>query len=100
MLTMGGAIIVSATPARLAYAKEQLRGKGRDDAFALPFVRGHSLFYLSDLVDLKRLSAPDGYLYETIVRWSEFDRGGLRGAANVLTFGVSVTSFSGRRKIP
>ena len=86
MLTMGGAVIVSATPARLAYAKEQLHGKGRDDAFALPFVRGHSLFYLPDLVHLKRLAAPDGYLYETV------EKGGIpklresRGFSNALQY--------------
>lgn len=66
MLTMGRAIIVSATPARLKYVKEQLIGKRRDDAFSMPFICGHSLFYLPDLDNLKCLSAPEGFLYETI----------------------------------
>jgi len=66
MLTMGRAIIVSATPARLKYAKEQLTGKNRDDAFSMPFICGHSMNYLPDLYNLKRLSAADGFLYEIV----------------------------------
>jgi len=65
---MGKAIIVSATPARLKYAKEQLAGKSRDDAFSMPFICGHSMYYLPDLDNLKHLSAPDGFLYETVER--------------------------------
>lgn len=53
MLTMGRAIIVSATPARLKYAKEQLVGKSRDDAFSMPFICGHSMNYLPDFDNLK-----------------------------------------------
>ena len=66
MLTMGRAIIVCATPARLKYAKEQLIGKNRDDAFSMPFICGHSMNYLPDLDNLKRLSAADGFLYEIV----------------------------------
>lgn len=66
MLTMGKAIIVSATPARLKYAKEQLTGKDRDEAFEMPFIAGHSMHYLPDLDNFKRLSALDGFLYETV----------------------------------
>lgn len=68
MLTMGRAIIVSATPARLKYAKEQLTGKSRDEAFERPFICGHSMNYLPDLDNLKRLSTPKGFLYETVER--------------------------------
>lgn len=66
MLTMGRAIIVSATPTRLKYAKEQLTGKSRDDAFSMQFISGHSMYFLPDLDNLKHLSAPDGFLYDTI----------------------------------
>lgn len=66
MLTMGGAIIVSATAARLQYAREQLTGKSRDDAFEMPFIRGHSVWYLPDLRNLPRLPAPDGLSYDMV----------------------------------
>jgi GNAT superfamily N-acetyltransferase len=66
MLTMGGAIIVSATPARLQYAREQLTGKSRDDAFETPFIRGHSIWYMPDLGNLPRLPAPGGFAYDTV----------------------------------
>lgn len=64
MLTMGKAIIVTATPARLKYAREHITGKSRDDAFSVPFICGHSLFYLPDLDNLRYLPAPNGFLYE------------------------------------
>lgn len=66
MLTMGKAIIVSATPARLKYAKEQLTDKSRDEAFGMPFIAGHSMHYLPDMDSFKALSALDGFLYETV----------------------------------
>lgn len=66
MLTMGKAIIVSATPARLKYTKEQLMGKSRDKAFEMPFIGGHEMHYLPDIDNLKCISAPDGFLYETV----------------------------------
>lgn len=66
MLTMGRAIIVSATPARLEYAREHLAGKSRDDAFEMPFISGHSMWYLPDLDHFQPLSAPDGFLYEIV----------------------------------
>jgi hypothetical protein len=66
ILTMGKSIVVSATPARLKYAKEQLAGKERDDAFSMQFIRGHVMCYLPDLDNLKRISAPSNFTYETI----------------------------------
>jgi len=68
MMTMGKSIIVSATPARLKYAKEQLIGKSRDEAFSMPFLCSHSMWYLPDLDNLKHISAPKGFLYETVER--------------------------------
>jgi hypothetical protein len=73
MLTMGKSIIVSATPARLKYVKEQLAGKSRDEAYAMPFISDFAMNYLPDLDNLKHLSAPDGFLYETIEK-SEISR--------------------------
>jgi hypothetical protein len=64
MLTMGKSIIVSATPTRLKYVKEQLAGKSRDEAYAMPFISDYAMNYLPDLEYLNHLSAPDGFLYE------------------------------------
>jgi RimJ/RimL family protein N-acetyltransferase len=66
ILTMGKSIVVSATPARLKYAKEQLAGKERDDAFSMPFIRGHVMCYLPDIDNLKCITAPPNFTYETI----------------------------------
>ena len=65
MFTMEKSIIVSATPARLAYAKKQLSGKDRNQAFSMPFVRGYSMFYLPDIVNMKHISPPNGFSYQT-----------------------------------
>lgn len=62
MLTMGGAIIVSATPDILPFLRDQLDGKSRDDAYAMPFVYGHSLYYLPD--DICPMALPDCFSIE------------------------------------
>ena len=56
MLTMGGAVIVSATADILPYLREQLNGKSRDDAFAMPFVYGCGVYFLPD--NLRPLALP------------------------------------------
>jgi len=61
MLTMGQSIVVTATPERLAFAREQLAGRQRDDAFAMPFIRGHVLCYLPDLNNLRPMAQPQGF---------------------------------------
>jgi RimJ/RimL family protein N-acetyltransferase len=66
ILTMGKSIVVSATPARLKYAQEQLAGKERDDAFAMQFIRGHVMHYLPDIDNMKYISAPSNFTYEMI----------------------------------
>jgi len=58
MLTMGGAVIVSATPDILPYLCEQLGGKNCGDAFSMPFVYGSSVYFLPD--DLCLLPMSDG----------------------------------------
>lgn len=68
MMTMGNSIIVSATPARLKYVKDQLSGKSRDEAFSMPFLCGHSMWYLPDLANLKCVSVPGGFVFETVER--------------------------------
>ena len=64
MITMGNALIVSATSARLAYVKEQLAGKKRDEAFCMPFVSGVGVSCLPDLDRLGHIPAPQGFSYE------------------------------------
>lgn len=63
MLTMGRAIIVSATAALMPLVKPQIEGKSRDDAFFLPFVYGHSVYFLPNLERLQRLPEVSGYSY-------------------------------------
>lgn len=67
-LTMGNSIVVSATPELMSLAKPQLTGKTRDEAFSMPFVRGHSIYYLPDLSILRTLEEPSGFEYELIER--------------------------------
>ena len=66
MLSMGKAIIVSASPDILDIVKPLLDGKERDEAFSMPFIYGHSLYYLPDFQSIKPLSPPAGFLYEMI----------------------------------
>jgi GNAT superfamily N-acetyltransferase len=70
MLSMGKSIVVSASPKILEIVKPLLDGKGRDEAFSMPFVYGHSLYYLPDLPQIKPLISTDGFAYE-IVEQSE-----------------------------
>ena len=66
MLSMGMSIIVSVTPGILDITKSELSGKNRDEAFSMPFVCGHSLYYLPDLTHIKPLDSPDGFIYEMV----------------------------------
>ena len=61
---MGKAIVVSATPIILNAVKPMLTGKNRDEAFELPFIYGHNLYYLPDLELIKPLAEPVGFLYD------------------------------------
>ena len=64
MLTMGAAVVVSASPRLLEIIKPQLEGASRDEAFSMPFVYGHGQFYLPDLAHIKPLVPPAGYEYD------------------------------------
>jgi RimJ/RimL family protein N-acetyltransferase len=66
MLSMGRAIIVSASPDILAIVQPALAGKSRDEAFSMPFVYGHGICYLPDLSRIEALPAPAGFSYELI----------------------------------
>ncbi|MDR1204783.1 MAG: GNAT family N-acetyltransferase [Peptococcaceae bacterium] len=58
MMTMGGAVVVSATPDILPYLREQLDGKTRDEAFSMPFVYGSGVYFIPDHLCLPPM--PDG----------------------------------------
>ena len=66
MLSMGNSIIVSATQDILDIVKPLLADKSRDEAFSMPFVYGHSLYYLPDLTHLKMLGRPNGFDYAMV----------------------------------
>lgn len=66
MLSMGRAIIVSATPELLACVRPQMFGLNRDEVFSLPFVYGHTLYYLPELAQIPHLTPPEGYRYELV----------------------------------
>jgi hypothetical protein len=66
MLTMGSAVIISATPDLLPYIRKQLDGKTREDAFNMPFVHGVGICYLPDKPQV--LSKPDGFDFELLER--------------------------------
>jgi len=64
MYTMGGAVIVSATPDILPYIRKELDGKTRDEAFCMPFVYGPGHIFLPD--DPAALPMPGGFDYEML----------------------------------
>lgn len=64
MLSMGKAIIVSASPDILAVVKPQLTEKSRDEAFSMPFVSGQGLYYLPDLEEIQPIALPGEFEYE------------------------------------
>jgi GNAT superfamily N-acetyltransferase len=66
MLTMGGAVIVSATPDILPYVREQLDGKNSDEAFNMPFVHGQGVCFIPD--NPRPLTKPEGFDVEVIER--------------------------------
>lgn len=66
MLSMGKSIVVSASPDILDIVKSELSGKSRDEAFSMPFVYGHSLYYLPDLDGIRPVAPPDGFVYEMV----------------------------------
>lgn len=89
MLSMGKAIVVSATSEVLEIVKPQLMGKGREEAFCMPFIYGQSLYYLPDLARQEGLAAPNGFSYE-IVEQSEISRlYQFKGFRNALQYDVN-----------
>jgi len=66
MLTMGRAVIVSATADILPFVREQLMDKTRDDAFCMPFVHGQGLYFLPD--ELRLMPLLDDFSFEFVER--------------------------------
>lgn len=66
IVSMGQSIVISATPERLAIAKQQMQGKDRDTIFSLAFIRGLYLHYLPDLAVMGPLLPPAGFQFELI----------------------------------
>ncbi len=64
ILTLGKAIVVTATPDILPFLRDQLRDRFRDDAFSLPFVFGQAMYYLPDLARMPVIALPDGFTLE------------------------------------
>jgi GNAT superfamily N-acetyltransferase len=59
MLTMGGSVVVSATPDILPYIRKELDGKNSDEAFNMPFVHGQGICYIPDINNIKPIVAPE-----------------------------------------
>ena len=66
MLTMGNAVVITATPDLLPYVREQLDGKSRDEAFNMPFIYGVGICFLLDKQQV--LLKPDGFEFELLER--------------------------------
>jgi len=66
MLTMGRAVIVSATADILPFVREQLMDKTRDEAFCMPFVHGQGLYFLPD--ELRLMPLLDDFRFEIAER--------------------------------
>jgi GNAT superfamily N-acetyltransferase len=88
MLTMGQSIVVSATPVLLEQVKPQLTGLHRDDAFSMPFVYGHSLYYLPELPARQIVPKPEGFAYALAERADIPALYALEGFHNALGYDV------------
>lgn len=66
MVTMGNNLVVSATKKRLAFVKEQLKGKNMINAFFVLFLEGQSLNYIPDRSITNKVKPPKKYLYSLV----------------------------------
>ena len=89
MLSMGNSIIVSATPDIMNIIKPELSGKDRDNAFSIPYILGHSLYYLPDLGVIKPLSAPSGFDFEMAERNDMLELYKNEGFHNSLSYDIN-----------
>ncbi len=89
MLSMGNAVVVSAAPRILQLVKPMLDGKGRDDAFCMPFVCGQSLYFLPDLKRLTEFVVPAGFACELVEQTEIPQLYKLEGFHNALGYDVN-----------
>ncbi|MCR8641992.1 GNAT family N-acetyltransferase [Paenibacillus sp. N1-5-1-14] len=89
ILSMGKSIVVSATPERLAIAREQMQGKTRDYIFSLPFIRGLYLHFLPDIEKIKPMLPPAHFTYEIVDKDEVYQLFGLDGFNNALIKNVN-----------
>ena len=68
MLTMGKAIVVTASDEILEIVKPQLFEKIREEAFSMPFVHGHAISYLPDLELSRQITLYEEYAYLLLER--------------------------------
>ena len=91
MLTMGGAVIISATPDIQSFIRERLSGeldkKSRADAFSMPFVRGHGIYYLPD--GPRPLPPPDGIAFDLVEQPEIAALYALDGFHNALSYDIN-----------
>lgn len=88
MLSMGNAIIVSATPDILRLVRPLLEGKGRDEAFSMPFVYGLGVAYLPELRRLRALPEIGGFTYAFVEREDIAPLYQTEGFRNALSYDV------------
>jgi len=72
MITMGKAVIVSATVDILPFVRKQLMGRTRDEAFCMPFVHGGGLYFLPD--ELHMMPFLDDFHFELVERKDIVDK--------------------------
>lgn len=61
--TMGKSTVVSADSSILNKVEALFKNKTRDDIFSVPFLYGHSLYYIPDCERIKKLPCPKGFTY-------------------------------------
>ncbi len=88
MISMGKAIVISASEVLLPTIKEYVNGKTRDEVFSAPFVNGQGLYYLPDLGKMPNLPAPGGFQYVILERADIPAQYSLEGFRNAIQYNV------------
>ncbi len=89
MLTMGRGTVVSATAEHLPRIMEKLSPLDQQDAFAQPFIAGHSLYYLPEHVDAPLPPMPRGYALRWVERPDIPALYALKGFHNAIAYDVN-----------
>jgi len=86
---MGKSIVVSASPGLLDTVRAALADKSRDEAFSMPFVYGHTIYYLPDLESIKPVSPPADFLYDFVEQRDISELYQFEGFRNALGYDVN-----------